>query len=310
MRITYPLAAIALAIAALSGPALAGSYPAGHAKMSVQVADDGGFNWDLNLSPFTSYDAQSGNFSLDLSSVQTPVSDLNGQWSLGSTQVYDIVTDTFTTVQGLSWHSWTTVDGSTGAEADANNPWRTKITFAAIGNIDPEMSYGFFAKNNSNSTQVYTVSYGESIAPNINGPYTLHADISGSVTNPTGTASVSVSQVPGFAKIQAVRLSSDGGATFVNGGVDVGNAYTSSLVGSQPYGNDGADTVGTGAYNYWEFKTQFRLSPKDTFSLTGYAEIMPVPEPASWMLPIVGLVGLAAQRRRLALRVPAASRLL
>ncbi|MES2088887.1 MAG: hypothetical protein V4532_02715 [Pseudomonadota bacterium] len=303
MRITYPLAAITLAIAALSGPALAGSYPAGHAQMSVNVADDGGFNWDLNLSPFASYDAQSGNFSLDLSTVQTPVSDLNGQWSLGSTQVYDTTTDTLKTVQGLSWHSWTTVDGSTGSGvADANNPWRTKITFAAIGNIDPEMSYGFFAKNNSNSTQVYTVSYGESISPDINGPYTLHADISGSVTNPTGTAGVSVSQVPGFTKIQAVRLSSDGGVTFVNGGVDVGNAYTSSLVGSQPYGNDGADTVSTGAYNYWDFKTQFRLSAKDTFSLTGYAEITPVPEPASWMLPIIGMVGLAAQRRRLALK--------
>lgn len=43
------------------------------------------------------------------------------------------------------------------------------MTFTALGNIDPDMSYGFFAKNNTNTTQTYTVSYGESIAPTING---------------------------------------------------------------------------------------------------------------------------------------------
>ena len=299
MHCTKQLTAIALALAALSGQALAGGYPAGHSNMSVQVTDDGGYAWNPDLSPFSRYDSQTGDFSLDLSTIQAPVSDTDGLWSLGSTQVFDRDTQAFVTVEAISWHSWTTVDGSIGSgTVDVNNPWRTKVSFAAIGNIDPEISYGFFAKNNSNSTQTYTVSYGESIAPDISGPYTLHAEISGSVTNPAGSGGVSISQVPGFSKVQAVRLSSDGGTTFVNGGVNVGNAYSSGTVGSRPYGEESADTTGSGAYNYWDFKTQFRLSSKDTFSLTGYAEIMPVPEPASWMLPIVGFAGLAALRRR------------
>jgi hypothetical protein len=292
------LTAITLATLALSGHALAGSYPAGHSQMSVQIADEGGFNWNLDLSSFGHYNAATGNFTLDLSTVQAPVGDAIGEWKLGSTQVYDSATDKLIIVQGISWHSWATVNGSLGSgAADPANPWRTNVTFAALGNIDPDMSYGFFAKNNSNSTQTYTVSYGESIAPDIQGAYTLHADISGSVTNPAGTGGVSISQVPSFTKLQATRLSSDGGLTFVNGGVDVGNAFTSNVVGSQPYGGDSADVNGSGNYNYWDFKTQFRLSSKDTMALTGYAEITPVPEPASWVLPIIGLVGISALRR-------------
>jgi hypothetical protein len=298
MTISRHLTAIALATLALTGQARAGSYPAGQSNLSVQIADGGGFNWDLNLSPFGSYDANTGNFSLNLSSVQSPVGDALGEWKLGSTQVYDSATGTFTTVQGISWHSWATVSGSIGSgTVDPTNPWRASVTFAALGNIDPDMSYGFFAKNNTNSTQTYTVSYGESIAPDIQGAYTLHADISGSVTNPAGTGSVSVSQVPGFTKLQSTRLSSDGGTTFVNGGVDVGNAFLSNTVGSQAYGSDSADASGSGHYNYWDFKTQFSLSAKDTIALTGYAEITPVPEPASWVFPVLGMMGLTVLRR-------------
>ena len=298
MPLIKHLTATALAIAALSGQALAGSAPSGHSQMSVQISDTDGFSWNLNLSPFASYAANTGHFGLDLSSVQTPVSDAVGEWKAGTARVYDGNSDSYKNVAGLSWHSWTTVNGTTGSgAADVNNLWRTSVTFAALGNIDPDMSYGFFAKNNSNTTQSYTVSYGESIAPDINGAYTLHADISGSVTNPAGTGSVNVSQVPGFSKVQATRLSSDGGLTFVNGGVDVGNSYASNTTGSQAYGGDSADVTGTGSYNYWDFKTQFLLSAKDTAVLTGYAEISAVPEPASWVLPVLGLAVFGTLRR-------------
>jgi hypothetical protein len=298
MQTLRHITAIVLATSALAGQAMAGTAPIGRAHMSVQITDSAGYDWHLNLSPFSTVDAETGDVGLDLSSITAPVSDASGQWSKGTAQVYDADTDRFVQVEAISWHSWAMANGNTGTAAShPDTSWRASVTFAALGNVDPEMSYGLFAKNNTNTTQTYTLSYGESIVPDINGAYTLHADISGSVTNPAGTGSVNLSQVPGFNKLQAVRLSSDGGTTFVNGGVDVGNAYSSTTVGSQAYGSDSADTTGIGHYNYWDFQTQFQLSAKDTAVLTGYAEITAVPEPASWILPVIGLVGFGALRR-------------
>lgn len=299
MRTIFKIAAVALATSALVGQAMAGTAPASQAHMNVHITDTAGYSWNLNLSPFSTIDEATGDVGLDLSSITAPVSDASGQWSKGTAQVYDPDIDAYVSVEAISWHSWTMANGNTGTAAShADTPWRASVTFAAMGNVDPEMSYGFIAKNNTNTTQTYTVTYGESIVPEISGNYALHADISGSVTNPIGTGNVNLSQVPGFNKIQAVRLSTDGGATFVNGGVDVGNAYASSQTGSQAYGNDSADTTGISSFNYWEFKTQFQLSPKDTAVLTGYAEIAAVPEPESWILPTLALAAFGGARLR------------
>lgn len=290
---------IALAMMTLGGQAMAGTITDGQAHMTVHIADSAGYQWNLNLSPFSNVDAATGDVGLNLSDINSPISDASGQWSKGTAQVYDADTDSYVHVDAITWHSWAMANGSTGTAA--SNPdtlWRASVTFAALGNVDPVMSYGFIAKNNTSTTQTYTVSYGESIVPEIDGDYALHADISGSVTNPAGTGNVSLSTLPGFNKIQAVRLSGDGGLSFVNGNVDVGNAYNASTVGSQAYGNDSADVTGIGHYNYWEFSTQFQLSAKDTAVLTGYAEIAAVPEPASWVMPMLGLAAFGAVRRK------------
>lgn len=256
--------------------------------LKFSVRDDQGqlIQSEQDVSGIVAFDPVTG-------ALNTPVYDANAPaapagWAWSST---DLATgNQYATPQFLTWHNTTT---------KTNNVWDSFVQLKAAGNVDPVMTYSFSAKNNSAANQTYTFSYGESIVPTISGDYFVNADIAGSVTRGNLTQNAQIT--PKLSKIQTLRLSTDGGLTFLNAGVDVGTTHTSSFK-TNPFGTDYAEAYGNlSGINYWQFDVSFILTPnKDAAALSGSAEIIAIPEPATYagLMGGVTLLGAMMRRRR------------
>jgi hypothetical protein len=284
---------IALALPATAGAGSTGGASSNH-KFGV-VIHEGTSSWTVDMTGLLSYNASTG--ALSMPATATPLG-AGWEWAPitlpGSSQ----------TLQGIKWHS--------EERNEDDSAWRSTFTFTASGNVDPFMNYAFSAKNNTGVAQTYTFTYGEALIPAVSGFYDIYADIAGGVTNGTGssvkvdpTISDLLGDNDGIDEIQILRLSADGGGTFVNAGVDVGQAIEAA--GTATYGvySSSLSTTTSVPYNYWEITTQFTLSPgKDTAVFTGFVEIIPdseanIPEPSTYAL-VAGAftLGFAALLRR------------
>lgn len=301
LKSILPIAVIA-ASATLSGNAIAG--PVGNAgsnhKFGVVIAEAGS-SWTVDMSGILNYDSTTGTLAMPEYGTE-----LSAGWEWAPIAI----PGTTQTVQGIKWHTPERLD--TSGPEDSTNPWKSTFTFTATGNVDPFMTYAFSAKNNTGVAQTYTFTYGEALIPSVSGLYDIYADIAGGVSNGTGSSvkvdpmiSDLIGDNDGLDEIQILRLSTDGGATFVNAGVDVGLAIESATTSTYGVYADALSTIAATPFNYWEITTQFTLSPgKDTAVFTGFVEINPseanIPEPSTYGL-LVGAIALgfaAMQRRR------------
>lgn len=300
---TRALVLCAALSAAVSGLAQAGAA-SGNVGGTLNITDTGGYSATLDLGSLLGVDASTGNIVVNTGAVRA---DATGNWVVQNNssdanqiRVYDAQTDSyFVPAQVVRWNSWTRADGSVAPNTptDPANPWRSVLTFFAGGNIDPYISYGISVRNNTAFTQTYSYSQGQTLAPAINDPYTVYADISGSlVNNPTFGAPAALSGLSG-AKVQSVLLG-NGGVASTNAGVDVGNPLSHSGVGSTTYGTFAASSAGAGSYDWWSINASFTLTPGDVATLSGYAEIMPIPEPGTYAMFFAGIAVIGFMLRR------------
>lgn len=260
---------------------------------SLAITDDAGNSWSLNLGSLLSYNSSTGDITMPAAG-----SPLTGNWSWAKVGVVDN-TGAVTQKDGLQWHT----------NEQTNGNWDSVITFYSTGSTDPLLSYGFSARNTTGSVQNYAFTYGESIIPPVSGSYSLYSDIAGSVTNAVNgtpakiTPTTADQDSDGVPEIQALKFSTDGGATLFDAGTDVGPAFqTGPGVGTSSYGVYSSTLTGSAGapINYWQFETRFSLTPgKDAAAISGFADLETIiPEPSTYAALLAALAfGAVAMRR-------------
>ncbi len=293
--------AVAVALALVASGASAGNVSA-----SMTVLQSDGASWVENLSGLLAVDAQN-NFSMVQGTGTTGFYQNGAFVSAADATVHaDYWQWTAATVDSAGswgWHSAQTLNGSTPATTDASNPWQSGVKLQdAAGHGDPDMIYAVSAINNTDLTQTYSFTFGEAIAPIVSGDNSTYADMAGALTSrSTSGAGASITPV-NSSGIQRFELSADNGSSFVNAGVDVGQAVTigsgTSALGTvsatNPNGPSGQ------SWNYMRLLSSFTLSAKSAASLTGFASITPVPEPSTGLMLLsgLGMFGTMLLRRR------------
>jgi hypothetical protein len=270
--------------------------------LTINQAD--GTIWQENMSGLLVLDAQN-NFSLlqgagstglyqnglFVNTIDTTAHPDYWQWKVDAT----------TGTGGWNWHSAQTNSGLTPATTTASDPWMTSLILSnAGGHGDPDLSYAFSAVNNNAISQTYTFSIGEAILPSVSTTNNVYADIAGGLTA-KGTGTATISPFGASSAIQKFELSSDNGFSFVNAGVDIGPAASSS--GTSTYGTYASNTVAGPVgqtWNYMQLTSKFSLSANTRASLVGFASITPVPEPDNYAMILagLGLMGFMSRRRK------------
>ncbi len=206
----------------------------------------------------------------------------------------------------VRWDSFARVDGSFNNTAPVGADSASSFSFVVAANVDPFMTYGLSVKNNTGSTNSYGFVFGESLLPAISGAYTVTSDISGSLVNGVAGSALNLGVTSG-STIQKVVLKESAYLGTYSAGVDVGNAYTNAgaPAGSITYSGNGLQSAtangSSGLYTYdsWEFRADFSLTGgKDVATLSGYAEIAPIPEIETYAMFAAGLLGMGMVLRR------------
>ncbi len=181
------------------------------------------------------------------------------------------------------------------------------------GIADPSLSFSFGVVNTTNATETLSFTFVTNIVP-ISSATKVKASFQGTLTNNTDGVAATVTPVSGaIAKAYAVTPIP---ITAIPLGVDLGGPLTTGAVPSGTQVNygptplyspgPGAGTFTAGptpatSFSYLAYTVNFTLTAGDSFSANGRVELLPVPEPESALMLVLGLAGVGfAMRRRIA----------
>lgn len=167
---------------------------------------------------------------------------------------------------------------------------------------DPVVSYGVSVRNLQNSTQNYVYTWPLLFSPAVSGETLVKSSLTGTLTDTNGNGAT-------LSPVGPAIQTAIAGFPFTSMGVDVGNtSITAAANGSQSFAfynpgpAPGANYAPgpTGNFTFMNVATTFSLSARDRVSMTGFTEIVPVPEPSTYAMLLAGLVfaGVVACRRR------------
>jgi hypothetical protein len=213
-----------------------------------------------------------------------------------------------TTADGISY-----IDDFSASWVDPNDPEEGFDLYIGSLVLDPDPSITYsFAVTDFGAPSTFGFIFSQPIGLTST-PGVVDASLSGSTTNGgglPGLVTVTPAAAPGIIpldgdlipEIAVYTLSTNGGATFLNAGLDLGPAFASNpLLVSDTYGpfSGGpiAGPAGAGSYNTMRVDVNFTLSGgSDAFTANGSATV--IPEPGTLALLVGGLLALAAAGRR------------
>lgn len=175
-------------------------------------------------------------------------------------------------------------------------------TFAAInslsGNLDPILGFSLSA---STGAAGKTFSFAFSMPIELSGPIDANSSVSYSLTS---LSSAGAQITPLFGKLVVAQEvdTTVGGLAPLNKGVDVGNTFSffgGPLTNNSPVYTASNSFVGSLQYDLMSIVVSFALSPYSQVGISGFVQqVSAVPEPGSLALMLVGVIALAAARRK------------
>jgi hypothetical protein len=309
------------AVLALAGalfvPAIAVAGPAEgsvSATLTIPGISTTGDASSVNIGQFLTVDASTGNVSVKKEfDVGTTLERALGVFTFeaaGATSplLFNRNTGLYQQATGtvIRWDSYARSDGTFNNTTPVGETSASSFTFVLAANVDPFMTYGLSVRNNTGSTNNYSFTFAESLVPPVNGLYNIYADISGSLVNGVANSALNLGTTAG-GTIQKVFLKESAYGGAYSAGVDVGLASLNAgaPAGSTTYFGNGlqnasaSGTSGAFTYDSWEFRTNFSLSGgNDVATLSGYAEISPIPELETYAMFLAGLLGMGMMLRR------------
>jgi hypothetical protein len=199
------------------------------------------------------------------------------------------------------------VDPKTGAFTVGSQTFQSQgatwTLNSASGNVDPFVLFSFGATNTSLLPKTYSAAF--SLPISLTGEVDASARVSYSLTAGSNPAAIGATLFPtsGTGKVvdsQDIRFSPFDSK---DKGVDVGDVFSvaEGTTGSSPIFAATNSLVLTGSpYTLMSVIVAFGLTPDSAAGLSGEVVQIPIPEPGTWALMLVGLVGLGAIARRAA----------
>ena len=181
------------------------------------------------------------------------------------------------------------------------------------GNVDPSLVFGGGSTNSGLVDKTFAFTFSVPLVPPLSAPIKTHSEMGITLTPPSAAGPAGLAQVYATSTsghiMEAQDIGTFGGfRVAVNKGVDLfpnTSFYTAqgdldpSTFDTKFFGQSANGMITTkGTYNLMVVNVAYGLTPGAGVGFSGKIEQMPVPEPSTYVLLAVGLVGVAFAARR------------